>query len=800
MDHKNTLSKMTLEEKIALCSGKSFWQTKDYPQYGIPSLVLCDGPHGLRKQEGTGDHLGLNASKKSTCFPTASANSAAWDVDLLEEMGRAIGLEAIAQGVNVVLGPGVNMKRNPLCGRNFEYFSEDPYLSGKLAAAWIRGVQSTGTGTSLKHFALNNQEQQRMVTNVLVDERALREYYLPAFEIAAKEAVPATVMCAYNRIEGVYCSDSKRLLRDILREEWGFAGAVITDWGATVDRIEGFRAGMDLEMPGSKGRFDEETMQAVSNGALDEACIDAAALRVLTMAERTTERDERAVLPDLYETNHKLAHKVALASAVLLKNEDAILPLENHGKIAVIGELARTPRYQGTGSSQVVATTLVSLLDGMQEYAPDITFEAGYTIQDHTDEALKLQAMQAAKNADTVIVCIGLTDIFESEGFDREHMRIPQNQIDLLTALANENDSIVIVLSGGSAIEMPWAEKAKAILHMQLPGQAGGRAAADLLFGKASPCGRLTESYPYRYADVASSDTYNHPPELGQYMESMFCGYRYFVSSDVPVRYPFGYGLSYTSFSYSNMKVVENGDWDYAVSVEITNVGERSGAEIVQLYVEPHTNGAYRPKRELKAFAKAVLAPKETATITMKLDKRSFAIYSLEQNGWIVERGEYALQLGKNCMEMIAEQNVAVDGVQPRQSDCADWYYRPAGKPQKSDFLTIHAPYGEYVPNKKGGYTLRNSIVEMKETSLLCRIMYKAIERMIAKGNGGKVDYEDSNFKMLMYSAAGNPIGSMPLFSPDQMPLKLAQLFVASANGHTLRGLVGLLKKNKVNQ
>ncbi|GFP74692.1 glycoside hydrolase family 3 C-terminal domain-containing protein [Clostridium fungisolvens] len=797
MKHKKIIERMSLEEKIALCSGKSFWETQEFSQYGIKSLFLSDGPHGLRKQVGESDHLGLNASIATTCFPTASAAAATWDVDLIREMGDAIGKEAVKEDINIVLGPGVNMKRNPLCGRNFEYFSEDPFLSGKIGAAWIQGVQSNGVGTSLKHFALNNQELKRMSTNVLVDERALREYYLPAFETAVKEAKPTTVMCAYNKVEGTYCSDNKRLLSDILREEWGFDGAVITDWGAMNNRIDGFKAGLDLEMPGSKGRFDKEVKKAVEDGLLDERYIDQAVDRLLTLIERTTKGNKESVTKELHDKNHKLARRIAAAGGILLKNDDKLLPLKDDSEVTIIGELAKIPRYQGNGSSLVTPTKLSSLLDGIREYAGKNRFFSGYSLKDVEDDALLKEAVEAARTSNTVVLCIGLTDIYESEGFDREHMRIPANQIKLIEAVAEVNENIIVIIVGGSAIEMPWAAKVQAILHMQLSGQAGGLAAADIVFGKVNPSGKLTETYPFIYEDVVSSTYFNKNPKQGAYFESMYCGYRYFETAKVPVRYPFGFGLSYTEFKYSNLQVKKLGLYDVEVTANVENVGEFDGAEVVQLYVAASTGGVYRPSKELKGFAKVQLEKGESKQVRFNLDKRSFAVYDQDKKDWIIEEGIYALQIGASIKDIRLEKHIELEGEKPVRKNCSTWYYSLSGIPSRKDFVTIYHNYEDYVPQIKGTYDMTSSIKEMKETSLICKIMYKDMEKIIAKNNGGKVDYTNPGFRMLMDSASDNPMKSMPLFSPDSMPLNVAEFFVEAANGHMIKGFRKIIKSNK---
>jgi beta-glucosidase len=795
MDHAEIIKRMSLEEKIALCSGQSFWETKDFKALNIPSIFMFDGPHGLRKIEVQHHQADLGNSVKSTCFPTSSTLAASWDIKLTEEIGLALGKEAIKLDTNMILGPGVNMKRNPLCGRNFEYYSEDPFLAGKLAASWIRGVQDTGTGTSLKHFALNNQELKRMTTDVLIDERALREYYLPAFEIAVKEAQPTTVMCAYNKVEGKYCSDHEKLLREILREEWGFDGAVVTDWGAMNDRIQAFRAGTDLEMPGSKGRFDLEVKSAVLNGELEEDFIDESVDRLLSLIESVSHRDQGLVTEDLFVINHDLARKAAEESAVLLKNVEQILPLRKSTKLAILGELAKTPRYQGSGSSLVNPTQLTNLLESLRQYVPDAAFTSGYTLEDVENKSLVKDAVEIARHAEVVVLCLGLTAIFESEGYDREHMSIPNNQVRLLEAVAQVNKNIVIILVGGSAMEMPWVEHAKAVLLMQLAGQAGGEAAVNLLFGTACPSGKLAESYPYLYQDVVNSTYYNHRPKQAPYLESLYCGYRYFSSANVPVRYPFGYGLSYTKFEYSNMVIDQVDQHAFTITIDITNVGGCDGADIVQLYISPKTNGAYRPILELKGFDKVFLKQNETKTIVISLDQRSFAIYDIDQHSWIVESGEYEILVGASSEDIRLKSILLLKGKAPKKSECSDWYYTLDGVPTREDFLTIHEDFEVYTLKTKGTYDMTSSIEEMKETSFVAKIMYKAIERTVAKPNGGKVDYNNVGFKMLMKSAADNPMKSMPLFSPDQMPLKLAQFLVDASNGYVLKGFLKLLLK-----
>jgi beta-glucosidase len=800
LKYQQTIACLTLEEKIALCSGASFWETKAFPQYGIPASFMCDGPHGLRKQTGTADHLGLNASLGTTCFPTACTAAAGWDTDLLRRMGEALGKEALREDVNIILGPGVNMKRNPLCGRNFEYYSEDPFLSGKLAAAWIQGVQGNGVGVSLKHFAANNQENKRLSSDSLIDERALREYYLSAFEIAVKEARPFTVMCAYPKLNGIYCSDNKGLLRDILRDEWGFDGAVVTDWGAMNDRIAGFKAGLDLEMPGSQGRFDAEVKAAVQSGALDERLIDTAVERLLTLIGRTTlDRDKKTELPeDLHERHHKLAREIAAASAVLLKNDDRTLPLPRNTALTVIGALAETPRYQGSGSSRVTPTQITSLLDGLPAYTQNVYYRQGYRLEDEPDEQLLKEALEAAGKGGLVVLCIGLTDIYESEAFDRSTLSIPRNQIALIEAVSRVNPNIAVVLAGGSAVEMPWLDKVKALLHTQLAGQAGGLAAADILFGEVNPSGKLTETYPLRYEDVVSSAYYGRNPKQAAYFESMYCGYRYFDTVDKPVLFPFGYGLSYTTFEYSGIEVTRCGMYDCEIAFTVKNTGDTAGSEITQLYIAPPSGDVYRPAQELKGFSKVKLEAGEISTVVITLAKRGFAHYDPEQKDWLVEAGNYEIRVGASSRDIRLKKQIEVDGIFPQKSDCSPWYYTLRGTPSKEDFTTVYGDYPDYIPQTKGSYDLCNSIKEMKDTSLLCRFMYREMEKTIAKSLGCKIDYNNVQFKMLMETAGDNPLKTNMLFSPDTMTAPFVQFVLDTANGHFWKGLGKLIRGKRI--
>jgi beta-glucosidase len=788
---------MNLDEKIAFCSGATFWKTKQFSQYGIPSITLSDGPHGIRKQEGEADHLGLNASVKTTCFPTASLLGSTWDVDLIEEIGEALGKEAVQEDVNVILGPGVNMKRSPLSGRNFEYYSEDPFLSGKLAASWIKGVQNTGTGVSLKHFAGNSQESKRMSSDSLIDERALHEYYLPAFEIAVKESQPTTVMCSYNKVNGTYASDHEELLTKILRDEWGFEGAVITDWGAMHDRVEGFKAGLDLEMPGSKGAFDDIVKEAVKSGRLSEADIDRSVVRLLQLIERTTNRVEKQEdAKKLFQQHHQLARRAAQSGGILLKNEDNILPLCPSEKLVVIGQLADKPRYQGTGSSLVSPTELTSILDGLKEYKTDFSYYQGYELNDVDNEDLLKEALSGVEKGLTVLVAVGLTEIYESEGFDRTTLSIPTNQLKLLHRLREKTNNVIAVLVGGSAVETSWLKNIKACLHMQLSGQAGGLATADLLYGTVNPSGRLSETYPEKLNDVVNSSYYCKNPKQVPYRESMYVGYRYFDKVQKSVAFPFGFGLSYTTFAYDNVQIVQQDDTNVIVQVDVMNTGQVDGAEVVQLYVEAPLCGVYRPQKELKGFKKIMLAAGEERTVSFQLDKRSFAFYDGSTQDWQVEEGQYTIQIGSSSNDIRITCPVQLAGIRPVKSNSSNWYYNLEGEPTIDDFISIYGDFKPFVMPEKGQFSVECSVFEMKDQSFIFKQFYKAIEKVIAKSTteDGKPDYNNVHFKMLMASASDNPIRTMALLSPGFLTFKRIQLLVDFANGKPFKGIANYLK------
>ena len=669
------LKKLTLEEKCALLSGAETFKTRGMPEHGIPQIWLSDGPHGLRKQAGESDHLGLNPSVPATCFPTASAVANSWDAALGEEIGAALGEEAAAQEVSVVLGPGLNMKRNPLCGRSFEYFSEDPYLAGKLAAGYIRGIQSKGVAACPKHFAVNSQETRRMASDSIVDERTLREIYLTGFEIAVKEGHPRSIMSSYNLVNGTYANENKHLLMEILRGEWGFDGAVITDWGGSNDHALGVKNGSTLEMPAPGGDSVRELLAAVESGKISESDIDARLSELLPLVFDTKAALDAAPREFDAAAHHALARRAAEESLVLLKNEGSLLPLAAGSKVAVIGDFAKNPRYQGAGSSMVNSTQVDVLLDKLIDSELNVIgYQQGFDRHGKPDAALQKSACELATQADTVILCMGLDEIAESEGLDRSNLRLAQNQVDLLQAVAAVNPKIVVVLYSGSVVETPWLDNCQALLYAALGGQAGAGAVADALTGKVNPCGKLAETWPLAYADVPSAADFATRRKTVEYREGLYIGYRYFTTAEKAVRFPFGYGMSYTTFAYSDMAADEQG-----VSLTVTNTGSVAGTEIVQLYVAKKNSELFRPAKELKGFARVTLAPGEKQRITIMLDDKAFRFWNVKANRWEIEGGEYELLVGASVEDIRLCEKISVHGtatVHPYEDRDLDCYYK----------------------------------------------------------------------------------------------------------------------------
>ena len=751
-------------------------------------MMMCDGPHGLRKQEDAADMLGVNASVPATAFPTAAATGCSFDTELLGKIGAAITEEAKANQVGLVLGPGANLKRNPLCGRNFEYLSEDPYLSGKLAAAFIKEAQKNGIGTSLKHFACNNQEYKRFSSDSILDARTLRELYLSAFEIAVKEGKPKTVMSSYNKINGVHSSENKELLTDILRKEWGFDGVVVTDWGGMSDRIKSFAAGCDLSMPGGSAYMEKETVEAVKKGALSEDAVNLAADRMLTLVRDAAEVLKEKTTYDK-EAHHALACEAAEKSAVLLKNEDHILPLKKEEKIALIGVMAKEPRYQGAGSSHINPTKLEKLSEQM----PEAIYAAGCDISGDTTEELLAEAVKAAKEAEKVIICAGLTDSYESEGFDRENMKMPQGHIRMIEEVAKVNPNVVVVLMCGSVVEVPWADQVKGILYMGLSGQAGALAIRNLLYGEANPSGRLAETWPNRYEDCPSAAFYANGKKDAQYREGIYVGYRYYDKAGVPVRFPFGYGLSYTSFTYST-PVISKAAEGYQVQVEVTNMGAFAGGEVVQLYVGAPQDGIHRPLRELKGFQKVYLAQGESRTVTFALNDRSFAVWS---DGFKVPEGSYEIFVGGTPKSLISAGTVQMEakGENVTISDwqAGSWYEKPEGIISKEQWEKMLGHTVEEPELVKGHFSMDNTVMEMKNYSFVMKVMYKGVEASVAKGFEGKVDYSIPEFRMMMASSADCSMSSMQICSG--MKGHLMEGMLAMANGHFFKGIKLMIKK-----
>ena len=669
------LKELTLEEKCALLSGAETFKTRGMPEHGIPQIWLSDGPHGLRKQAGESDHLGLNPSVPATCFPTASAVANSWDAALGEEIGAALGEEAAAQEVSVVLGPGLNMKRNPLCGRSFEYFSEDPYLAGKLAAGYIRGIQSKGVAACPKHFAVNSQETRRMASDSIVDERTLREIYLTGFEIAVKEGHPRSIMSSYNLVNGTYANENKHLLMEILRGEWGFDGAVITDWGGSNDHALGVKNGSTLEMPAPGGDSVRELLAAVESGKISESDIDARLSELLPLVFDTKAALDAAPREFDAAAHHALARRAAEESLVLLKNEGALLPLAAGSKVAVIGDFAKNPRYQGAGSSMVNSTQVDVLLDKLIDSELNVIgYQQGFDRHGKPDAALQKSACELATQADTVILCMGLDEIAESEGLDRSNLRLAQNQVDLLQAVAAVNPKIAVVLYSGSVVETPWLDNCQALLYAALGGQAGAGAVADALTGKVNPCGKLAETWPLAYADVPSAADFATRRKTVEYREGLYIGYRYFTTAEKAVRFPFGYGMSYTTFAYSDMAADEQG-----VSLTVTNTGSVAGTEIVQLYVAKKSSELFRPAKELKGFARVTLAPGEKQRITIMLDDKAFRFWNVKANRWEIEGGEYELLVGASVEDIRLCEKISVHGtatVHPYEDRDLDCYYK----------------------------------------------------------------------------------------------------------------------------
>ena len=773
---------MTLEEKAAILSGRTVWETREVKRLGIPSIFLSDGPHGIRKQAGAGDHLGLNASLSATCFPTAATVANSWNEQLGEEIGEALGEEAQAMEVNVLLGPGLNIKRSPLCGRNFEYFSEDPYLSGKMAAAYVRGIQKKGVYACLKHFAANSQELRRMSMDSVVDERALREIYLTGFEIAVKEGHAKSIMSSYNKINGVYANEDRHLLKEILRDEWGFDGFVVTDWGGSNDHVKGVEAGSNLEMPAPGLDSAREILRAVENQTLDteelDACVDDLLDAILTL--------KKSALPDAgfdQEAHHRLAKKAAVESAVLLKNEGNILPLKSKTKTALIGDFVFMPRYQGAGSSMVNPTKVEALAQTADSYHLQVVGMArGYQRNGEPDEEQLKEAVELAKKADVVIYAFGLDELSESEGLDRSHMRVPENQIRLLKELYQANPNIVGILSGGSAVEMPWHTCCKAILHGYLTGQAGAGALLDLLTGNANPSGRLNETCPLRYEDTPAFHYFPSKERTAEYRESIYVGYRYYDTAKAAVQYPFGHGLSYTEFAYSNLKVTAEG-----VTLTVTNTGEMDGAEVVQMYVGLPGAEVFRPEKELKGFVKIFLKKGESREVSISFDDKTFRYWNEKTGGWETEGGSYRIMVGASVMDIRLTGSVSITGTtktNPCTKEELPSYY--TGKIRQVEDAEYTKLLGRPIPDGSwsGELGRNDAICQMYYAkSWLARVIYRKLTAMKKKSEAkGKPDLNI----LFIYNMPFRGIAKM---TNGAVSMEMVNGMVLAVNGHFFRGL-----------
>ncbi|WHE87638.1 beta-glucosidase [Lachnoanaerobaculum gingivalis] len=788
MKHRDIIEKMTLEEKCAYLSGKNAWDTRSFSSIGIDVLHHADGPTGLRKQAGKGDHLGLNASVPATCFPTAVTLANSWDVSLLEKVGEGLGIEAAAEDVNVLLGPGINIKRNPLCGRNFEYYSEDPYLSGKLAAAMIKGIQSNGIAACVKHFAVNSQELRRMAMDSVLDERTLREIYITAFEIAIKEGKPKSLMTSYNMVNGVYANENEHLLMDILRKDIGFDGMVVTDWGASNDHALGVKNGSSLEMPAPGLDSARELLEALKTGKISESDIDARVDELIDITLSTKNKKKPQDKAKMFEDNNALAREAARKSIVLLKNEENILPLDKSKKVAIVGDFAFSPRYQGAGSSMVNATIVENAQRLIKKLDLNIIGMAhGYSRADKEDESLVNEAIELAKQADIVLYFFGLNEASESEGLDRTHLRIPNNQITLLEKLSKVNENIVGIISAGSCIEMPWENNLKGILHGYLFGQAGMGAVFELLSGEYSPSGKLSESIVKKYEDVPNIKYYPSKERTSEYRESIFVGYRYFTTANIPVMYPFGYGLSYTEFKYSDIEADRN-----KVSFYIENTGNFAGEEIAQLYIGLKESNIFRPKFELKGFEKVYLNPGEKKKVTILFDDKSFRFYNVATNAFEIETGEYDIYVGSSCVDIRLQSKVSVEGnttVFPyNRSDLPSYFDGNVANVSDEEYRIL---LGREIPDGRwsGELGINDALCQMYYAkSFIARHAYKVLDKRLKKSLEEGVPDLNTLFQFNM------PFRAIGKMSNGQVSMEMVDAILLLVNGHFFKGLTGIIK------
>lgn len=719
---KEIVSKMSLEDKATIVSGKNFWETREYKQYGIKSFMMTDGPHGLRKHVGDSGNLSISKNKPATCFPTASATACSFDKELLYRMGQSLGDKCIRENVSVILGPGVNIKRNPLCGRNFEYFSEDPLVAGEMAASLINGIQSKGIGASLKHFAANNQEFARMSTNAVIDTRALREIYLAAFEIAVKKSKPYTVMCSYNKINGQYSSVNKWLLTDVLRNEWGYDGLVVTDWGALANPIEAIKAGCDLEMPSSGDANAKKIIEAVNNKTLSMEELDKCVLRNV---ELFLKQDHIKEKQGNEEDDNKLAREVAVNSAVLLKNDDHVLPFNDEDEVVIIGDFAKKPRYQGAGSSLIEPSYLDSIYNASLSQNKKVKFVQGYKngVYD-VDNKLIEEAVNKSRGNKKVVIVAGLPKEYEAEGYDRSNIEMPQTHVKLIEKVSKVNDNVVVVLQGGAPFNLSWKNKVKGILLMYLSGQAGGNACVDLLWGKENPSGKLAETWINKLEDCPSNNYFPGKVKAVQYRESIYVGYRYYDTVNAHVAYPFGYGLSYTDFKYDNLSINKKSNYEYEINVDVTNTGSCFGKEIVELYISKKDSMIFRPSHELKGFNKVSLNPGETKTVTININKDSLRYFNDEINRYCVEGGQYCIEIGKSSRDIVLMDNITIVGdekevlLKNKYLKLSD--YNNPSFPFTADLNQFETLLGHKADDgshdKKGEYTSSSTLLDINDT------------------------------------------------------------------------------------
>ncbi|MBM6550404.1 glycoside hydrolase family 3 C-terminal domain-containing protein [Marinomonas ostreistagni] len=772
------LAELTNEEKAQLCAGKDFWSLHGIERLGLPSIMMTDGPHGLRKQTGAGDHVGLNGSVPATCFPTASATAATWNPALIKKMGQALGAECRAQNVSVLLGPGTNLKRHPLGGRNFEYFSEDPRLGADFSSAWIDGVQSQQVGASLKHFAVNNHESGRMTVDAIIDERTLRELYLPAFEQAIKASQPWTVMCSYNKINGTYAAEHKQLLQDILVDEWGFDGIVVTDWGANNDRVAGLNAGQTLEMPGSGERHQQQILAALEHGELSQEALDFAVSRLLGLYLKAQQALEaKAPKVDL-EAHHKLARQVAEEACVLLKNDAQLLPAKTGQKVAVIGALAEQTRYQGAGSSKINPSQLEQPLEQIQARfgADQVSFAPGYALDDQADQAAIDEAVALAEAAEVVFVFAGLTPRYESEGFDREHLNLPQNQLDLIEALAAEHHKVVVILQNGAPVAMPFAESVGAILESYLGGQAGASAVTAILAGDVNPSGKLAETFPLALEDIPSTPYFPGNGRQVQYREAIWVGYRYFDSADEPVLFPFGHGLSYAEFEYSDLSVevlTTQAQVDQPlvkVSFTLTNTSTVAGAETAQIYIGQSKPSVPRPKKSLAGYEKVWLEPSESKQVEILLDGRAFAYWDVTEHNWKIEQDGYQIMLASSVADVRLKQSVILaTGVTNPAAKAA---LAPYFTPRNGDFdeAAFTALLGHGIPQETPiqPYGMNSTVADIANTTVGKEVYTHLLEAFGAM-MGGDQNSGAAEADRLMAEAMVKdmPLRNLAVFTPN---------------------------------